>query len=409
VRTDAAFVLTLLVLCYAVVSGLVRRWYIAPALIFVAFGMALGPFGFGVIDVGTHATGFTVMAQLALTVILFQQAAMLDLPSIVRRGHVTFRLLVVGTPLSIVLGTVVALLVMPVMPLWEAVCLAAIVVPTEVALIDALLDDRRIPERVRHALSVESGCSDGLALAAMLAAVALASEQNDPDPGRWGWFAVRTEGVSMIVGLGIGVLGGLVIAWSLQRGWMSDTWAQLATVALALTCFEVGERLHGSGFVAAFAGGLAYSMMVRRAGRQIPTQVTDATGQLLELMVFAMFGSYAVVAGWRDADWRVVLFAVIALILVRLVAVSAALIGTDLPARSRLFIGWFGPRGIGTLVLGLLMVERGEIEQSAIITQAVVVTVTLSLVVHSLTAPLGIRMWPAAPQSAGTSVPGRES
>jgi sodium/hydrogen antiporter len=401
-RTDTAFVLTVLVLCYAVVSGLVKRWYIAPALIFVAFGMVLGPFGFGVIEAGADTASFTVMAQLALTVILFNQAAMLDLPSVVRRGHITFRLLVIGMPLAIVLGSVVALFVMPQMPLWEAVCLAAIVAPTEVALIDALLEDRRIPERVRHALSVESGCYDGVALAAMLAALALASEQNDPDPARWGWFAVRTEVVSLAVGLGIGVIGGLVIVRSRQRAWMSDTWAQLATVALALVCFEFGERVHGSGFVTAFAGGLAYSMMVRRAGAQMPSQVTDAAGQLLELMVFAMFGSYAVIVGWRDADWRVALFAVVALIAVRLVAVSTALLGTDLPARSRLFIGWFGPRGIGTLVLGLLMIERGEIEQSAVITQAVVVTVTVSLVVHSLTAPLGVRLWPA-PSSEKTT------
>ncbi len=397
-RTDTAFVLTVLVLCYAVFSGLVKRIYIAPALIFVAFGMALGPFGFGVInvaDVGNGASLFTILAQLALTVILFNQAAMLDLPAVVRRGRVTFRLLVIGIPLSIALGTGVALLVMPSMPLWEAVCLAAIVAPTEVALIDALLDNERIPERVRHALSAESGCYDGFALAAMLAAVALASEHNDPDPGRWGWFALRTEVVSLGAGLIIGFLGGLVIVRSRNRGWMSDTWAQLATLALALVCFEFGERLHGSGFVAAFAGGLAYSMMLRRADAQIPSQVTDAAGQLLELMVFAIFGSYAVFVGWRDAGWRVVVFAVVALIAVRLVAVSIALLGTDLPARSRLFIGWFGPRGIGTLVLGLLMLERGEIQQSAMITQAVVVSVTVSLVLHSVTTPLGIRLWPA--------------
>jgi NhaP-type Na+/H+ or K+/H+ antiporter len=393
-RTETAFVLTILVLCYAVVSGLVKRWYVAPALIFIGFGMALGPFGFGVMEGGTDTQSFTVLAQLALTVILFNQAAVLDLPSVVRRGHVTFRLLVVGIPLSIVLGTVVALLVMPVMPLWEAVCLAAIVAPTEVALIDALLEDRRIAERVRHALSTESGFYDGFALAAMLAALALASEQSDPNPGRWGWFAVRTELVSLVVGLAIGIIGGMVIARSRRRGWMSDTWAQLATLALALVCFQVGERLHGSGFVAAFAGGLAYSMMVRRLNRDIPTQVSDAAGQLLELMVFAMFGGYALFIGWRDAGWRVIVFSVLALIVVRLVAVSVALVGSDLPARSRLFIGWFGPRGIGTLVLGLLMVGRGEIQQSAMITQAVVVTVTVSLVLHSLTTPLGIRLWP---------------
>jgi hypothetical protein len=169
---------------------------------------------------------------------------------------------------------------------------------------------------------------------------------------------VRTEVLSLAVGLALGVLGGLLIVRSRARGWMSDTWAQLATVALALVCFELGERLHGSGFVTAFAGGLAYSMMMRRAGAQMPSQVTDAAGQLLELIVFAMFGSYAVFVGWRDADWRVVLFAAIALIVVRLVAVSTALIGSNLPARSRLFIGWFGLGGVAAVTCRCLLGPR---------------------------------------------------
>lgn len=394
-RTDTAFVLTLMVLCYAVVSGLVKKWYIAPALIFVLLGIVLGPFGFGVMDGRTDTSSFTVLAQLALTVILFNQAAMLDVASVVRRGHLTFRLLVIGIPLSIVLGTGLALWTMPVMPLWEAVCLATIVAPTEVALIDALLDNRRIPERVRHVLSTESGFYDGFALAAMLVAIALASERNDSDPARWAWFAIRTELVSLVAGLIIGLVGAWIVVRSRRHGWMSDTWAQLATVALALVCFELGERLDGSGFVAAFVGGLAFSVMLRRAGDQMPSQVTDATGQLLELVVFAMFGSYAVIVGWRDADWRVVVFAVVAVFGVRVVAVSTALLGSDLSVRGRFFVGWFGPRGIGTLVLGLLMIERGEIQQGAMITQAVVVAVTVSLVVHSLTTPLGVRLWPA--------------
>jgi sodium/hydrogen antiporter len=397
--TDTAFVLTLLVLCYAVVSGLVKRWYLAPALIFVLSGIALGPFGLDVIDIGTDAASFTVVAQLALTVILFNQAAQLDLSTVFRRGEVTFRLLVIGIPLALVLGTLTAALVLPVMPLWEAVCLAAIVAPTEVALIDALLDDKRIPERIRHAMSTESGFYDGFALAAMLAALALASEQTDPDASRWTLFLVRTEVVSVVTGLAIGAIGGLVIARSRKREWMSDTWAQLATLAVALVCFQVGEGLHGSGFVAAFAGGLAFAFAAKRIDVPPEMQVSDAAGQLLELMVFAMFGSYAVIVGWRDAGWRVVVFAVIALFGVRLVAVSLALIRSDLTMRSRFFIGWFGPRGIGTLVLGLLVVERGQIEQESLIIQVVVVTVTLSLLVHSLTAWPGIR-WLAAGRDA---------
>jgi sodium/hydrogen antiporter len=397
--SETAFVLTLLVLCYAVVSGAIARWYFAPAMVFVLFGMALGPFGLGVLDVGDDAHSFNAVAQLALTVILFNQAAELDFTAVVRRRSVTFRLLVVGIPLALALGTVTALLVLPVMPVWEAVCLAAIVAPTEAALIHSLLDNERVPERIRHALSTESGFYDGFALAALLAALALASDQTDHDPARWGYFLLRTELLSVVIGVLIGAIGGWVVARSRRKGYMGSTWAQLSTVAIALLCFQLGEHVHGSGFVAAFAGGLVFALVGKRVGAEPEMQVSDAAGQLLELVVFAMFGSYAVVIGWRDASWRVVLFAVLALLAVRLIAVSLALIRTDLPARQRVFIAWFGPRGIGTLVLGLILVQRGEIEQTGLITQVVVVTVTLSLVLHSATAWPGIRFLADSRQS----------
>ncbi|MGB3481059.1 MAG: cation:proton antiporter [Mycobacterium sp.] len=390
--TESAFVLTMLVLGYAVVSGLVTRWYIAPGLIFVVSGVLLGPSGLGILEIGADTATFTVIAQLALTVILFNQASELDLRTVLRRGNDSFRLILIGIPLTIGLGTAAALLLLPGVPVWEAVCLAAIVAPLEVSLIEALLEDRRIPERVRHALAVESGCYDGFALAALFGALALASQRAQSDPSGWGWFLIRTELLSLGAGAAVGIAGALLIAKSFQRGWIDEIWAQLATVAVALACFQVGEMFHGSGFVAAFAGGLAYALVALRTGAEVPRQVSDAAGRLLELLVFAMFGAAAVVLGWRDAGWQVVLFAVVAVFGVRLVSVWVALIRTNMPARSRLFIGWFGPRGIGTLVLGLLVVHEGAIQEIDLITQTVVVTVTLSLVVHSLTTPLGIRL-----------------
>ena len=396
---NTPLVLTLLVLGYAAISGLVKRWYVAPALIFVALGMALGPFGLGLLDAGPETQGYTLLAQLALTVILFDQAARLDLGTVLQRGRVTFRLLVVGIPLSLILGTLTAAALLPILPWWEAVCLAAIVAPVEVALIDALTEDSRIPERVRRSLSVESGFYDGFALAALFAALAFASARTDPNSSHWGLFLFRTEVVSLIIGMVVGLLGGIMIAWSYGRGWMSDTWAQLATLAVALICFEIGELLQASGFVAAFTGGLAFALVAKHRNVRVPTQVTDATAQLLELLVFAMFGAFAVIDGWRQADWRVVLFAVLALFAVRIIAVAIALIRSDLPIYSRLFIGWFGPRGIGTVVLGLLVINRGEIQHANLISQVVVVIVTLSLVVHSITTPLGLRGY----QSAGVN------
>jgi NhaP-type Na+/H+ or K+/H+ antiporter len=391
--TETAFVLTIVVLCYALISGLVRRLYLSPALIFVALGIILGRFGFGLIDVGEHTGGFKLLAQLSLTVILFNQASVLDLRSLARGRRVSLRLLAIGIPATIVLAAVTAVFLLPELSLWEAVCLAVVVAPTEAALIDALLEDRRVPERVRDALSVESGFYDGFALAALLAALAFASAQTDHKVGRWIWFAVRVELVSAAVGIVVGLVGAVVISRSRARGWMSDTWAQLATVALALVCFGIGERLHASGFVAAFAGGLAYAVVSHKSDDgPTMTVVSDAVGQLLELLVFALVGGFAVIPAWRDAGWRVVVFAVVALIGVRVVAVAIALFGSGSPLSETLFIGWFGPRGIGSVVLGLLVIERGVIHQDALITQAVVIVVTVSLVVHSLTAPVGIRL-----------------
>jgi len=386
------FTLTVMVLCYAVISGLVKRWYVAPALIFVLCGMALGPFGLGAINVGNSVENFVLPAELALTVILFNQAAALDLSTVVRRRGITFRLLVIGIPLSLALGTLTAALLIPIMPLWEAVALSAVVAPAEVALISALLEDRAIPEPVRHALSTESGFYDGFALTTMLAALAVAHEQERTQRGFDDllWFLVRTELMSVVVGLVLGAIGGVVITWSRRRGWMSDTWAQLSMLMGALLCFEVGGLLDGSGLVAAFAGGLGFAFVSERTGGRPDTHVSDAAAHLLELGIFAMFGAYAVVAAWRDVGWRVLTFAIIAVFGVRLIAVSVALIRTDLPARDRLFIGWFGPRGLGTMVLGLIMIEHGGGHLEYWVTQVVGVTVSLSLVVHSLTVWPGI-------------------
>jgi NhaP-type Na+/H+ or K+/H+ antiporter len=396
-------VLAVLVLGYAVVSERVNRSFIAPALIFLLLGMGLGPFGLGILEAGAGTEGYTVLAQLALTVILFNQAAKLRLNRIRVHGPVTLRLLIVGIPLTVLLGALTATLLLPVLPWWEAVCVAAIVAPTEVALIEALLEDRRIPERVRHALSVESGFYDGFALAILLTALALASEHTDRSDVNWAWFMFSTEFGSLLAGGAVGLIGGLVVAWSRRHEWMSDTWAQLATLALAFICFQLGEWIEASGFVAAFTGGLAFSFITRRrTDEDIPTQVSDAAAQLLELMVFAMFGAFAVIDGWLRADWRVVLFAVLALFAVRIVAVLISLLRTDLPTSDRWFIGWFGPRGIGTVVLGLLVVNRGDIENTELFSTIVVVTVTLSLLLHSLTVAPGIRRLASARVPAPT-------
>lgn len=393
-------VLTVLVLGYALVSDRVNRSYVAPALVFVLAGMALGSFGVHLLDAGPRTQGYTILAQLALTVILFNQAAKLNVDRLRVNGLVTLRLLAIGIPVTIGLSALTAVALLPVLPWWEAVCLAAIVAPTEIALLEVLLEDRRVPEGVRHALSVESGFYDGFALAVLYIGLALASARTDPSDGRWIRFIIETEVGSLLAGALVGLIGGGLVAWSRRRHLMTDTWAQLATLALAFICFQVGEWIDASGFVAAFTGGLVFAAVSRRGTEELPTKVSDATGQLLELLVFAMFGAFAVIDGWRNATWPIVVFAILALFAVRMAAVLIALFGTRMPMRQRAYIGAMGPRGIGTVVLGLIVIDEGEVQQSGLIATVVVVTVTLSLVLHSLLAWPGVRWLARVPSAA---------
>ncbi len=405
-------VLAVLVLAYAVVSKVVIRSPIAPALVFVLVGMALGPSGLGVVEAGPGAEAFSILAELALAVILSNQAAGLRLSRIRAHGPVTLRLLIVGIPLTVLLGALTAVVLLPVLPWWEAVCLAAIVAPTEVSLIGELQENHRIPERVRHALTVESGFYDGIALAILLTALALASVYTwQSGWSNWGWSIFSIEVLSVVAGAALGVVVGLVVAWSRKRNWMSDIWAQLATLALAAICYQLGEYIGASGFVAAFTGGLMFSYVTRHSSEDwLPKQVSDAAGQLLELMVFVMFGAFAVIDGWLRADWRVIVFALAALFAVRITAVLLSLVRTDLPMRDRLFIGWFGPRGIGTVVFGLLVINRGDLQNTGLIGSVVVVTVCLSLVLHSLTvAPAIRRFQPDEPVPAAEAAPAGEA
>ena len=278
------------------------------------------------------------------------------------------------------------------LPLWEAVCLAVVVAPTEVALIDAVLEDRRVPERVRMRCRRRAGSTTVSRWRRSSPHSRSRPSNVICEPARWAGsrFALSSfpwGSASPSVRRG-GDHRPIVC-----RGWMSDTWAQLATLALALSCFGAGEHLHASGFVTAFAGGLGLRVVSSR-GRPAgdDTQVSDAVGELLELLVFAMFGGFAVIPVWRDAGWQVVVFAVLAVFAVRVVAVLLSMVRTGLPLPSTLFMGWFGPRGIGTLVLGLLVIDNGDIAHNGLITQVVVVTVTLSLVLHSLTAPIAVRL-----------------
>jgi NhaP-type Na+/H+ or K+/H+ antiporter len=387
--SDAVLVLSLLVFGYSLISGRLAGSPVTPAMVFAVAGLLLGPEVLGIVEVGIDAEGFKTVAELALTVLLFTEASRLDLGALLRRRELPLRLLGIGLPLTMALGTLLAILLIPSLGLWEAAVLAVVLAPTDAALGQAVVSDSRVPGVVRRSLSAEGGLNDGLALPFLIIALAFAEQGTDGGSfGHWLWFIVRTIGVSVLVGAAIGFLGGRLLAWGAETGSVRERFAELSIIALAVLSFVVVEHLDGSGFVGAFAAGIALGAAAPQVAAGEETTAV-AVGELLELVVFALFGATVLWPAFEGVDAEVIVYALLSLTVVRMIPVALSLAGGGFARETSLYLGWFGPRGIASLIFALLVVEGADLPATPLIVQTVVVTVAISIVAHGLTAPGG--------------------
>jgi NhaP-type Na+/H+ or K+/H+ antiporter len=296
-------------------------------------------------------------------------------------------------PLTIVLGAVAALAVFRGLSIWEAGILAAILAPTDAGLGQVIVESPRVPERIRQALNVEAGLNDGLAVPFLLFFMALSGPPGaEGEKARLLRFVVEQLGFGVAVGLAIGLAGGWLLGVAQRRGWMATQLQQLGVVALPLACVIVSNAVGTSMFIAAFVAGLAVQPGYAEAGRH-GGEFTEEWGRLINLSVFFLFG-LLVARSWREFAPVLALYAVISLTVVRMIPVAVALIGTQLRRATVLFMGWFGPRGLASIVLGLVYLEhelRGPGETT--IRLAVMATVLLSIVAHGLSAAPGIGLY----------------
>jgi NhaP-type Na+/H+ or K+/H+ antiporter len=387
--SDAVLVLTLLVLGYALISGRLAGSPVTPAMAFALAGLIVGPDVLGIVEISIDGEAFRTVAEVALTVLLFTEASRLDLGALLRRRDIPLRLLGIGLPLTMALGTLFALLLIPSLGFWEAVALAVVLAPTDAALGRAVVSDRRVPGVVRRSLSAEGGLNDGLALPFLIIALAFGEQAaGDGSLGHWLWFVVRTIGVSVLIGAAIGFVGGRLLERGSEAGSVLDRFAELSIIALAVLSFVLVEHLDGSGFVGAFAAGITLGAVAPRiAGSEETT--ASAIGELLALVVFALFGAAVLWPAIDGVDARVVVYALLSLTVVRMIPVAASLAGSGFARATSLYLGWFGPRGIASLVFGLLVVEEADLPATPLIVETVVVTVAISIVAHGLTAPAG--------------------
>ncbi|SNR41485.1 sodium/proton antiporter, CPA1 family [Haloechinothrix alba] len=380
-------VLAGLIVGYALVSGRVQRTSLTAPMVFVTAGLALGPAGLDVIGGPVTESTVRVLAEVTLVLVLFTDAARIELPVLRREYHFPLRLLAIGIPAAVALGAGTALLVFDDFGVWEAALLAAVLVPTDAALGASAVFDERLPVRIRQTVNVESGLNDGIALPVVLlfAAAAGTAGSGAGSAASWVEFAAEQIGLGVLVGLTTGLLGGRLLARVDRAGWINATYRRLAALAVAGLAYGGAELVTGNGFIASFVAGLSFGSVARSQCPQVH-EFAEREGELLAIATFTMFG--AIIAGPRlaDMDWRVVVYAVLSLLVVRVVAACVAMTGTRVTWMTMLFFGWFGPRGLASILFGLLVVEHAGIAVSDEIMVVTSATVLLSVYAHGISA-----------------------
>ena len=379
----ALTLLGLFLLLFGLVSRRLQRSVVTAPMAFVAFGVLLGPGALGIAAIELEGEVTNLLAELTLVLVLFTDASRIDLKLLRRHYGIAIRLLVLGLPLTVLAGTAAALPLLS-LDLWSAALLAAVLAPTDAALGQAVVSNPKVPVRVRQSLNVESGLNDGIALPAVLILLSLAVGE-DQATGFWLRFLLAQLVLGPVVGVAVGFLGGRLLDGARNRGLIHPVFERLSSLALALLAFALAEALGGNGFIAAFSAGLTLGNSARAVCGPL-LDFAEAEGQLLTLLMFLLFGSAMVWPALMVIGWPTLLYALLSLTVVRLLPVAASLLGMRLQLDTVLFLGWFGPRGIASILFGLLVLERHGLPLREEIFSVVVVTVLMSVFAHGVSA-----------------------
>ncbi|WP_314249845.1 cation:proton antiporter [Streptomyces sp. DSM 40907] len=381
---------------YAALSRRLSTTVLSGPLVFMLVGLAIGPLGLDLLDRAKDPEVTRTLLESALVLLLFADAAGIKARDLRREEFLPLRLLVVGLPVTMALGLLVAWPLLPGLSVWELALAAVILAPTDAALGQQAFSNKRVPPLVRGGLTIESGLNDGLALPFFVLALAAAGEGHD-HPSVAETF-LRALLLSSAIGVTAGWTGAGLLRWSLARGWSSSDWRQFLVLAVPVIAYVLCAMVEGSGFIGAWVAGLAFGIHLRRtpAGLGIPpqdsdpaqsTRFTERLGLLLASLSFLVFGAVILGPTLQHLNWRMVLYALFSLTVIRMLPVALALVGTGLRPASIAYIGWFGPRGLASLVFGLLALEE-HLPGGTLLSEVIAVTVGLSIILHGASAPI---------------------
>jgi NhaP-type Na+/H+ or K+/H+ antiporter len=399
-------ILALFTFVYSVAAGRLDRALINGPVLYLAFGAIAGPLVLGLLDLSISTEGIRTIAEVTLALVLFTDAANADLSVLRRTRQLPRRMLLIGLPLTILLGMGAGVLIFPELALIEVAILATLLAPTDAALGKAVVSNPAVPPPVREGLNVESGLNDGICVPILFTFLAVAS-QTDAE-GSVTALALHLVAEEIGIGLGIGVGLSLAGAWALrsaaQRGWLAHSWLPIPIVALAFGCFGLAQFAGGSGFIACFTGGLSFGAFAKDH-KQAALEGAEATGEVFALVTWVIFGAAVVLQHSGVTNWRVVLYAVLSLTVIRMLPVFLSVLGLGVRTDAKLFLGWFGPRGLASIVF-VVIVSEHALPGQEILLGTTVATVVLSILAHGISANPLAKAFAARRETRTDNAPG---
>ena len=393
----------LVFLGFGLVSKKLSVAVVTPPMVFVVAGFLLSAPVVGLLHIEVDQHILKLLLEVTLVLVLFSDAARIDLVKL-RKDHVIpQRLLLIGMPLTIALGTAMATLLPLGLTFCEAVLLAAILTPTDAALGQVVVSSDKVPDPVRIGLNVESGLNDGIALPVILAFASIASAIMTNDNQQWLQFAVFQLSFGPLAGVAVGYTGARLVRLANDRDWVSPSGDGIIALCIAALCFIIAEALHGNGFVAAFVGGLVFGNMQKNRCHYL-FEFLETQGQAFTLSTFFIFGALLLpMALFEFNIWHWV-FALLSLSVMRMLPVYLCLRGLRINLPTSLFIGWFGPRGLASILFILLVIGDTMLPHPEIITNIVFIAVLISVFAHGLSAAPLAKIYGATASASSLTV-----
>lgn len=369
------------------VSKRTKDTIVTLPMLYTLFGLLVGLLFTDWLSLTYEDSLVHIIAELTLVMVLATDASRISIGRVSRHHTLPMRMLGIGLPLTIVLGAILAAVVLGGLEFWEAVVLAVILAPTDASLGQSVVENPKVPVRIRQALNIESGLNDGIAMPFLVLAASLAvSSEVGIGSGVFLKFGLSQILFGVVTGVVTGFLGAKYIDWGRKSGWMSDGFRKIVWLALVLLCYGLAERLGGNGFIAAFCFGITSGNVIGELRSHTLLEYAEIETTLLMLLTYIIFGMVMLPTALEQINPSIVLYAVLSLTVVRMLPVAVSMIGSKLQAVSVLFLGWFGPRGIASILYVLLISENYELVGMETIYTVGMVTVFFSVMAHGITA-----------------------